>query len=220
MFMIGRIGLAVCAMTLFALTAVLAQQVVTGTVLRVDQPARVIVLDNGQMYQMTPESVVLVNGQPMAIATVAPGTPVVLQSAPGVVYRDGRYVVMTQAVANLRGQRRGALRGDADRARTRVADARGRRDVWIDENTQVLANGSPVMLSTLKPATFVVVRSTRPLAFHGDQSRTVVAAGEVVVTSPSGLPATVYGAASPSVISAPTSPEMGLRERELERQAP
>ena len=91
-------------------------------------------------------------------------------------------------------------------------------DVWIDENTQVLANGSPVMLSTLKPGTFVVARSTRSLAFPRDQSRTVVAPDAVVVTSPSAMPATVYGAASPSVIPAPISPEMGLRE--LERQAP
>ncbi len=56
--------------------------------------------------------------RPMAIATVAPGTPVVRQSAQGV--------------------------------------ARGWPDVWIDENTQVLANGSLVMLSMLKPGTFVV----------------------------------------------------------------
>ena len=91
--------------------------------------------------------------------------------------------------------------------------------MWIDENTQVLANGSPVMLSTLKPGMFVVARSTRPPTFHRDQSRTVVARDAVVVTSPSAMPATVYGAASPSV-PAPISPEMGRRERELERQAP
>ena len=92
--------------------------------------------------------------------------------------------------------------------------------MWIDDNTPVLANGIPVMLSTLKPGTFVVARSTGPLALHNDQSRTVVAPDAVVVTSPSTMPATVYGVASSSVIPAPISPEMGLRERELEQQAP
>jgi hypothetical protein len=40
------------------------------------------------------------------------------------------------------------------------------RHFWIDENTQVLADGVPVMLTTLKPGTFVVLRSTKPLALR------------------------------------------------------
>src|SRR5204862_2220156 len=70
------------------------------------------------------------------------------------------------------------------------------RHVWLDENTQVLANGAPVMLSTLRPGTFVVIRSTKPLAFRNNTyyvpaSTAVVAPGTTVVTQPA--PAVVTG---------------------------
>jgi len=62
------------------------------------------------------------------------------------------------------------------------------RNIAINENTQVLANGSPVMLSTVAPGTFVVVQSTKPLAFR-DNSYYVVttpptAAAPVVAVDP------------------------------------
>jgi hypothetical protein len=73
--------------------------------------------------------------------------------------------------------------------------------------TQPVANSyevsGVVRFVAAEPETFVVVRSTRPLAFHGDHSRTVFAPDALGVTSPSAMPATVYGAASPSVIPAP-----------------
>ena len=94
--MIRWVGLTACALVLLAVTAVTAQQVVTGTVVRLDQPAGVVILDNGQMYQATPQTVFLVNNQPATFATLAPGTPIAIQYAQPVMYRDGRYVVMTQ----------------------------------------------------------------------------------------------------------------------------
>ena len=69
--MIRRVGLAACAFVLLAMTSAPAQQVVTGTVVRIDQPANVIVLDNGQMYQATPRTVFLVNNRPTSFAQIA-----------------------------------------------------------------------------------------------------------------------------------------------------
>lgn len=187
----GRVGLTACALVLLAVTAVTAQQLVTGTVVRIDQPARVVVLDNGQMYQTTPQTVFLVNNQPTSFATIAPGTPVVVQYGQPVVYREGRYVVMTQPApagtvvavpAPMAGvyEVSGVVRyADAARGIIRFDDG---RNIAVNENVQVTANGAPVLLSTLAPGTFVVVRSTKPLAFRDNTY--YVTTGTPVVTYP------------------------------------
>jgi len=193
-----RVGLAACAFVLLAVTTVSAQQVITGTVVRIDQPARVVVLDNGQMYRATPQTVFLVNNQPMTFGTIQPGTPVIVQYGEPVVYREGRYVVMSQTapasgVFEISGVVRWVGAHEPGRASLTLDDG---RHVWIDENTQVLANGAPVMVSTLRPGTFVVIRSTKPLAFRNNTyyvpaSTAAVAPGTTVVMQPA--PAVVTG---------------------------
>ena len=230
--MIRRIGFAVGVLTLLAMTGVSAQQVVTGRVVRIDQPAGVIVLDNGQMYQTTAQTVVLVDSQPTAVAAIAPGTPVVLQSAQPVFYRDGRYIVMTHPAASPH-EMSGVVRWVMSEPGKAALTFEDGRHIWIDESTQVLANGAPAMMSTLQPGTFVTVRSLKPLAFRGGDravvDTTVVdttavvptsTAPVAVVRSPAAMPRTLYDARSLSVMPGPLSPEMGLRERENDRQAP
>jgi hypothetical protein len=198
---------------------VLAQQVVTGTAVRIDQPAGVVIFDNGQMYQTTPKTVILVNSQPTTIGTIAPGTPVVLQSAQAVAYRDGRYVVVTQP-ADTPYEISGLVRWVTFEPGRTSLTLDGGRFVWIDENTQVLANGVPVMMSTLRPGTFVVVRSTKPIAFRDTDRRVVApraASTPTVEISPSAMPGALY---TPVIPSAPITPQMGLRERENDRQEP
>jgi hypothetical protein len=65
-----------------------------GEVARVDAGNRVIVLSNGQAYQVPADSVVYVNGQPVAWTTVQPGSRVMLTQGQLVELRDGRYVVV------------------------------------------------------------------------------------------------------------------------------
>ena len=65
-----------------------------GEVIRVDPAQRVIVLSNGQMYQVPADSMVYVNGQPVAWTTVQPGTRVVVPQGQLVELRDGRYMVV------------------------------------------------------------------------------------------------------------------------------
>jgi hypothetical protein len=73
---------------------------VEGTVTRVDVPQRVVVLDDGRMYQLPADnSVVMINGQPVAIAAVQPGTRVQLAQPTIVEYRDGRYVAVAPPAA-------------------------------------------------------------------------------------------------------------------------
>ncbi len=206
--MIGRVGLVVCALVLLAVTGVAAQQVITGTVVRIDQPANVVVLENGQMYRATPQTVFLVNEQPVTFATIHPGTRVVFHSAQPVVYREGQYVVMTQpapvvavpssGVYEVSGIVRWVGASEPGRSSLTLDDG---RHIWIDESTQVLANGAPVMVSTLRPGTFVVIRSTKPLAFRDNTyyttSRSVVMAPAPVVMTPT----TVVTSPPPPVVT-------------------
>lgn len=284
--MIGRVGLVVCALVLMAVTGAAAQQILTGTVVRIDQPANVVILDNGQMYRATSQTVFLVNDQPTNFAAIQPGTRVFFHSAQPVFYREGQYVVMAQpapvvavpssGVYEVSGIVRYVGASEPGRSSLTLDDG---RHVWIDETTQVLANGAPVMISTLRPGTFVVIRSTKPLASRSTTYTTsvvtaptpVVVAPTTVITSPPHVvtgtitrfdqpnlivlsdgrvvPAStqtvvvVDNRAVPvttlqpgthvviyphgrTVISDPYAspgliyPEMGLRERELERNAP
>src|SRR5262245_37219683 len=66
---------------------------VEGTVARVDQPQQVIVLDNGQMYRVAGNQTVLVDGQPVLISSLQPGTRVSVVGTP-VVYQNGQYVTV------------------------------------------------------------------------------------------------------------------------------
>ena len=214
--MVARIGIVVCALTLFTVTGVLAQQAVTGTVVRIDQPAGVVVLDNGRMYQTTPQTVVLVNSQPTAMTAVAPGNVVVLQSAQPVAYRDGRYVVMTRPAAAFY-EVSGVVRWVGFEPGRMSLTLDGGRHVWIDENTQVLAGGVPVMMSTLRAGTPVVVRSSKPLVFR--DPRSAAATSTTVDIAPSAMPGIVYGSGV-FVAPGPVTPQMGLREQQNERQEP
>jgi hypothetical protein len=69
----------------------------SGTVTRVDQPQQVIVLDNGQMYRVGDNAVYL-NGQPVALSTVQPGSTVKIRSGTPVYYQNGQYIVATPGV--------------------------------------------------------------------------------------------------------------------------
>ena len=289
--MIRRILFIACAVVALASTAVSAQQVVTGTVVRIDQPAGVVVLDNGQMYQATPQTVFLVNNQPTNFGTIAPGTPVIVQQGQPVMLRDGRYVVLAPAApagtvvspapvvaapavpypAASAYEVSGVVKyADSVRRLIRFDDG---RNLSVDENVQLLASGSPVMLSSVRPGTFVVARSSKPLAFRDntyyatpagtavvapgavpmysgtvmrvDQPNTIVLSdgrvipataqtvvmvdnravplaavrpGSQVVIYPNGQAAVI---AEPAALPASVvAPEAGLREKELERNAP
>jgi hypothetical protein len=148
------------------------------------------------MYQATPQTVFVVNNQPATFATIAPGTPVVVQYAQPVFYRDGHYVVTQRAPAGTvvaapvpvatagPYEVSGVVKyADAGRGLIRFEDG---RNIAVDETVQVLSNGSTVMLSTLKPGTFVVVRSNKPLAFRQRDNTyyVVTSPAPVIATTP------------------------------------
>src|SRR5262249_27258915 len=81
-----------CALVVGGLAAsgAIGQDVYTGRITRIDQPAHVIIFDDGRMYRVAPSTVVLVNDQPVMYSSLQPGAYVVVRSGEPVVYRDGQ----------------------------------------------------------------------------------------------------------------------------------
>lgn len=86
-----------CALVVIGLatSGAIGQDVYMGTVTRIDQPARVVIFDDGRMYRVMPNTVMLANNQPVMYTTLQPGTYVVVRSGEPVMYREGQYVVVS-----------------------------------------------------------------------------------------------------------------------------
>lgn len=89
--MLRRIGGSICALALFAAAPASAEEIVAGTVSRVDERAGVIVFEDGRVMRTTGDMVVLVENRPDRLAAVKPGSRVVVISrAPAVQSDDDR----------------------------------------------------------------------------------------------------------------------------------
>jgi hypothetical protein len=78
--MYKRLAVFLTALTLGTVTAAFAQTAdVGGRVVRVDPGTQVIVLDNNQAYRITPDTMLLVNNQPVTLSAVQPGQTVVIR---------------------------------------------------------------------------------------------------------------------------------------------
>jgi preprotein translocase subunit YajC len=84
---------------LLGAVAVASAQSIEGTIVRIDPQSRVVMLEDGRMYRVTPSTVLVVDNRPAQIATLQPGQRVVIQSGEVVALRDGQYVTVSPAPA-------------------------------------------------------------------------------------------------------------------------
>jgi len=70
-----------------------------GKVVRLDSAANVIVLEDGTMYRMAPDTVVLVEEKPVKFETIKPGAAVVIRSGEPVQLKDGQYIVISPSAS-------------------------------------------------------------------------------------------------------------------------
>lgn len=77
-----------------AATLASAQSMETGTVVRIDPQSKVVILDDGRMYRVTPDTVLVVDNQRAAITALSPGQRVVIQSGEVVALQNGQYVAV------------------------------------------------------------------------------------------------------------------------------
>ena len=94
-----KLGMMAAGLVLLVATSVAAQQVYTGTVMRVDPSAGVIVFDDGRMLQTTADTVIISGNQRMMFSGLQSGRQVTVYQAQPVALRDGRYIVMSDVGA-------------------------------------------------------------------------------------------------------------------------
>jgi len=90
---------------------VISQPQVSGTVSRVDVAQGIVVFEDGRIVQIGPKTVALVDGRPVTLTELRPGTQVVLAANNPVVYRSGRYALMNEGFRDDSGS---VLAPDAD----------------------------------------------------------------------------------------------------------
>jgi len=67
----------------------------TGTVVRIDPQSKVVILDDGRMYRVTDNTVLVVDNQRAPFTALSPGQRVVIQSGEVVALRGGQYVAVS-----------------------------------------------------------------------------------------------------------------------------
>lgn len=96
----SRVALFALALILSAASFAWAQTAAqSGTVVRVDQQSSVVILDDGRMYRVMPNTVVMIDNRPTTFTALRAGDRVMIHSGEPVMYRDGRYVVVQAAPA-------------------------------------------------------------------------------------------------------------------------
>ena len=70
-----------------------------GKVLRIDPAANVVVLEDGTMYRMVPDTVILVEEKPVTFDALEPGILVVIRSGEAVQMKDGQYIIISPSAS-------------------------------------------------------------------------------------------------------------------------
>ena len=157
---------------------VAAQTVVTGTVTRIDQPASVIVLQDGRMVRV-PGGTAMINGQPMAISSIQPGTVVAIQNGQVVAYQNGVYVAADPRRAPYEVSGRVRLIDSVDN----VLVLDGLRPIALTPDMQVFQDGRQVAVDSVRPGGYVTIASVTPIPFSGRTRDRVVAATPAATTT-------------------------------------
>jgi hypothetical protein len=70
-----------------------------GKVMKLDSTANVVVFEDGSMYRVVPDTVILVEEQPVKFETLQPGASVVIRSGEPVQFKEGQYIVITPSAS-------------------------------------------------------------------------------------------------------------------------
>jgi hypothetical protein len=92
-------GMVAAILLVGAVGVAAAQSIDAGTVVRIDPQSRVVMLDDGRMYRVTPNTVLTVENQPATFTALVPGQRVVIQSGEAVALRGGQYIAVGPAGA-------------------------------------------------------------------------------------------------------------------------
>jgi hypothetical protein len=94
----GIVTLAVAAALTFTTGLAVAGEG-KGKVIKLDTTANVVVLEDGSMYRVVPDTVIMVEEKTVKFDTLQPGAAVVIQSGEPVQFQDGKYIVITPSAS-------------------------------------------------------------------------------------------------------------------------
>jgi preprotein translocase subunit YajC len=136
----SAIGFVTAALLLGTVAVASAQSIESGTVIRVDPRSRVVVLDDGRMYRVTPNTVLVVDNRPAPITALVPGQRVVIQSGEVVALSGGQYVAVNPPAAVVTQPAPGAVVAQAPPAPATAVPV-GLRQTIHGTITEVDSNG-------------------------------------------------------------------------------
>ena len=70
-----------------------------GKVIKLDADANVVVLENGTMYRIVPDTVIMIEEKPVKFETLQPGAAVVIRSGEAVEFKDGKYLIISPSAS-------------------------------------------------------------------------------------------------------------------------
>jgi hypothetical protein len=89
----------VLGLLLMTVTAVQAGGEYKGKVTRLDSGAKVVIMEDGKMFRVVPDTVFIVEEKPVQFETLQPGASVVIRSGEPVEFREGKYIVITPSAS-------------------------------------------------------------------------------------------------------------------------
>lgn len=88
----SMIGVVAAVLLMGTVSLAAAQSIESGTIVRLDPQSKVVMFDDGRMYRVTPNTVLVVENQPAPFTALMPGQRLVIQSGEAVTLRGGQYV--------------------------------------------------------------------------------------------------------------------------------
>jgi hypothetical protein len=70
-----------------------------GKVMKLDSKANVVIFEDGSMYRVAPDTVILVEEKPVKFDTLEPGAMIVIRSGEAVQLKDGQYIVISPSAS-------------------------------------------------------------------------------------------------------------------------
>ena len=70
-----------------------------GKVMKLDSAANVVVLEDGRMYRVVPDTVFIVQEKPVKFETLQPGVAVVIRSGEPVQFKNGQYIIISPSAS-------------------------------------------------------------------------------------------------------------------------
>jgi hypothetical protein len=170
-----------CALVVIGLASTMAvgQDVYTGVVTRIDEPAHVVIFEDGRMYRIAPSTVVLVDNQPIVYSSLQPGARVVVRGGEPVAFRDGQYILVSGAPATttvttvttpqpILASASGVVASWDPK--TNIVTLTDGRMVQLTSKTAILVNGYPTTPDGLYPGMPVMLSAVNPVVSRDGRS--------------------------------------------------